>query len=108
MPTVAASGRRSWRKTRLKIAIQTGIIAMRSAAIPDGTVCSPQATAPIPPPMSIAPTMNESRSSTSEGRTSARRRTIATAPIMIRPASRNRVDAMRNGGIDSIAIRIPR
>ena len=66
-------------KTRPKIATQTGIIAISSAAIPDGTVCSPQATAPMPPPMRSAPTMKQSRSCVRVGRTSAPRRTIATA-----------------------------
>ena len=62
IPTVAASGSRSWTKTRLKIATQAGIKAISNAAMPDGTVCSPHATAPMPPPMSSAPTMKLSRS----------------------------------------------
>ena len=52
MPTIATRGSRSPKKSRPKIATQTGIIAMRSAVIPDGIVCSPKATMPIPPPSS--------------------------------------------------------
>ena len=41
----------------------TGIVAIMRAAMPDGMVCSPQATSPIPPPRSSAPTIAESRHS---------------------------------------------
>ena len=95
-------------KTRLKIATHAGIRAISRAAIPDGTVCSPHATAPMPPPMRSAPTMKQSRSWVRVGRTSALRRTIATADSITMPAIRNRDAAIRNGGIDSTAIRIPR
>ncbi len=54
---------------RPKIATQTGIIAMSSAVIPDGMVCSPNATMPMPPPSSRPPTMSESRHSRRVGAT---------------------------------------
>ena len=64
MPTIAIPGRRSPKnRARPKIATQTGINAMIRAAIPDGIVCSPHATMPIPPPRSSAPTIALSRHS---------------------------------------------
>ena len=56
-PTTASRGSRSPRKSRPKTATQTGIIAISSAAMPDGIVCSPNATMPIPPPSSRPPTI---------------------------------------------------
>ncbi len=61
IPAIASRGRRSRRKIQPRIATQTGIIAMSKAVMPDGTVCSPKATMPIPPPISSAPTIPLSR-----------------------------------------------
>ncbi len=108
MPTPASRGSRSPRKTRPRIATQTGIMAISRAAMPDGTVCSPNATIPIPPPSSRAPTIALSRHSRADGRLSERRSLAADHVSRTAPAIRNRVAAMRNGGIESTAIAIPR
>ena len=108
IPTIARPGSRSFRKIRPKTATHTGIIAIRTPAIPDGTVSSPQATAPMPPPISRAPTIEVSRISRIVGRVRWSLRKMATAASMTMPAIRNRTDAMTNGGIVSTATRIPR
>ena len=91
-----------------RTATQIGIVAMSSAVMPDGTVCSAKATKPIPPPSSSAPTMALSRNSRRVGTTNDRPLRAIDQVIRIRPASRNRVAAMRNGGIESTATAIPR
>ncbi len=93
---------------RPKIAIQTGTIATSRAAIPDGTVCSPQATMPIPPPRSRAPTIALSRHSRRLGAWNERPPRATDQVSRISPASTKRIAAMRNGGIVSTAIAIPR
>ena len=60
----------------------------------------------MPPPISSAPTMKQSRSWVASGARPPRR-TAMTASITT-PAIRNLVEAIVNGGIDSTAIRIPR
>ncbi len=72
MPTRARPGSRWPRKTRPKMVIQTGMVAMSRAVMPDGMVCSPQATKPMPPPSSRPPTMAESIHSRRDGHTKAR------------------------------------
>ena len=52
----AAAARR--RRARPKTATQTGMSAMSRAVMPDGMVCSPNATRPMPPPSSRRPTMS--------------------------------------------------
>ena len=69
IPTTARRGSRSPRKIPPRIATQTGIIAISSAVMPDGTVCSPKATMPIPPPSRSAPTIALSRHSRRVGMT---------------------------------------
>ena len=69
IPTMAIRGRRSPRNSRPKMATQTGISAMNRAVMPDGMVCSPKATMPMPPPSSRPPTMKESRHSRRVGGT---------------------------------------
>jgi len=99
IPTTASRGSRSLRTTRPSTAIQTGIIATSSAAMPDGIVCSPHATMPMPPPSSSAPTIVESRSSRRVGRLIVPRSRTATQVRRIRPAEPNRAAAIRNGGM---------
>ena len=108
MPTTASRGSRSPRKMPPRIATHTGIIAISSAAIPDGTVCSPNATSPIPPPSSSAPTIALSRHSRRVGTTKARPSRATDQVRSTRPATRNRTAAMRNGGIESTAMAMPR
>jgi hypothetical protein len=76
---------------------------MISAAIPDGIVCSPQATMPIPPPRSIAPTIVLSRHSRRVGGTNSPRDRAIDQVSRTSPASAKRIAAMRNGGIVSTA-----
>ena len=108
MPTTASHGSRSPRRIRPKIAIQTGMSAMSRAVIPDGMVCSPKATMPIPPPSSSAPTTVVSRHS---------RRVGATNPVRAPQADPGEQDgagqqepgaAMRNGGMVSTATAMAR
>src|SRR4029079_6106793 len=102
---------RGWRhpkKMRPRTATQTGIIAIRTPVMPDGTVCSPHATRPMPPPMRSVPMMKLSRPSRRVGISTAPRRRIATAASITRPAMANRDAARTNGGIVSTATRIPR
>ncbi len=108
MPTTARRGRRSPRKIRPRTATQTGIIAMNRAAMPDGIVCSPNATRPIPPPSRSAPTIALSRHSRRVGATNARPSRAIDQVSRIRPARLNRTAAIRNGGIVSTATAIPR
>ena len=101
-------GSRSRRYSQPKIANHSGVIAMRIAAIPDGTVFSPKTTKPLPIPSSNPPTMNESRTWRRVGQWRAsgwRRRANARR---IAPAIANRIVAIRNGGIVSIAIAMPK
>ena len=93
---------------RPRIATQTGIIAMSSAAMPDGIVCSPNATMPMPPPSSSVPTMIVSRHSRRLGATNEPRARRSDQAISTVPAIANRTAAMRNGGIVSTATAIPR
>jgi hypothetical protein len=108
IPATASRGNRSPRNTRPRTATQTGIIAISSAAIPEGTVCSPHATRPIPPPRRRAPTTNMSRHSRPDGHAKPRPSRRIDQAKRARPAVRNRVAAMVNGGIVSTAIRMPR
>src|SRR5262249_41427109 len=94
--------------TRPKIAAHAGINAMTRAVTPDGTVCSPQAARPIPPPMSAAPTIAESRHSRLDGGENDRPSRAIDHVRRIKPAIETRNAAMRNGGIVSTAIAIAR
>ena len=118
MPAIATAGRRSPKKIRPRTATQTGSSAMRIAAMPAGTVFSPRATMPIPPKRRSPPTIAESRHSRrvgSRGRSASatvasRRIRQAAKTSQARrsvPAMRNRVAAIRNGGMDSTLTRIP-
>ena len=93
---------------RPKIASHIGIRAMRSAAIPDGIVCSAHATRPIPPSSRNVPTMAVSIAPRQFGRRMVRRLTNATAPASRMPAGTNRRKPITNGGIVSTATLIPR
>ena len=108
MPTIAIPGSRSPNRARPKIATQTGINAMISAAIPDGIVCSPHATMPIPPPRSSAPTIALSRHSRRLGIANEPRARTTEKVRSTSPARAKRVAAMRNGGIVSTATAMPR
>ncbi len=104
----ASRGSRSRKNTPPKIATQTGIIAISRAVMPDGIVCSPKATIPIPPPSSSAPTIAESRHSRRVGQVSRPRERRTDQPSRIAPAIANRAAAMRNGGMVSTATAMPR
>ena len=108
MPRIAPRGSRSPKKRPLKIATQTGSIAMRIAVIPDGIVCSAKATMPIPPPSSRPPTISESRHSRRVGHSKSRPPRIRDRPSRITPARTKRVAAMRNGGMVWTATAIAR
>ena len=108
MPMPAIRGSRSPRKSRPSTATHTGIRAISRAAMPDGMVCSPHATMPIPPPSRSAPTMLVSRTSRRLGRRNSPRCRSATHPRSTKPASPKRSAAMRNGGIVSTATAIAR
>ena len=76
--------------------------------MPDGTVCSPNATIPIPPPSSSAPTIALSRHSRRVGVTKVRPSRATDQIRRTSPAVKNRTAAMTNGGIVSTAIAMPR
>ncbi len=61
IPTITVLGSRSLKNSQPSTATQTGSMAIRKAAMPAGTVRSPTATRPIPPPSSRPPTIAESR-----------------------------------------------
>ena len=90
-PAIATRGRRSPKKTRPSTATHSGIIAISRAAIPDGTVCSPRATRPMPPAMSAAPMIVMSRNSRRVGNGIRPRRRMRATPRMTSPASPNLV-----------------
>ena len=90
------------------MATHIGIMAMRRAAIPDGMVCSPHATIPIPPPSRNAPTIALSRHSRRVGATAVQPLRAADQPSRTRPAVTNRIAAITKGGMVSTAIAIPR
>ena len=89
-------------------ATQTGISAIIRAAMPEGTVSSPRATMPIPPPSRSPPTIVESRHSRRVGQTKADRWRASDHDRSTRPASEKRAAAMRNGGRVSTARAIAR
>ena len=118
IPRTAAHGRRSLKKARPRIATQTGSSATKMAAIPDGTVRSPNATMPIPPKRRAPPTIAESRHSRRLGRWGrsaagdpgvprSRQAATASQASSTDPDNRNRTPAIMNGGIVSTATRIP-
>lgn len=78
---------------------------MRTAARPDGTVCSAQATPPLPPKRRSPPITVADRQWTRIGGGTPRSRAQA---YRAEPAMAKRMPAMRKGGIVSIAIRIAR
>ena len=96
------------RKMPPSTATHTGIVAIMRAAMPDGMVCSPQATSPIPPPRSSAPTIAESRHSRRVGQMKSPRARASDQPNRIAPARRNRIDAITNGGKVVTAMAMPR
>ena len=102
----ARRGSRSPRKMPPRMATQTGIIAMSSAVMPDGTSARRRRPAPSRR-RAAAPRRSRCRAT----RAGSARRTIGRSRAIdqvsrIRPASRNRVAAMRNGGIESTAMAI--
>src|ERR1041385_4003053 len=83
-------------------------MAMRIAAIPDGTVFSPNTTNPLPTPSRSPPTIAESRTWRLVGQWRASGCRMRSHPTRRSPASANRIAAIRNGGIVLIAIAIPK
>ena len=109
IPTTATAGSRSPKKIRPRTATQTGIIAIRTPAIPDGTVCSPHADEAHAAAHQQGAD-DEAVAPLAAGRHCDARRGGGSRP---RRASRgrrcaNRAAAMTNGGIVSTATRIPR
>ncbi len=88
--------------------IHRGTVATSSAAIPEGTVRSAHTTMPLPPRRSAPPTMAADRHWRRVGRSPSRSpRRIAHAYRMA-PATRNRMEALRKGGMVRTATRIAR
>ena len=108
MADTTRRGRRWRRYSQPSSANHNGIIPMRIAAIPDGTVFSPKTTKPLPMPRSRPPTIAESMTCRRVGRWRASGWRSRSQAIRRRPAIANRMAAMRNGGIVSIAIRMPK
>ena len=81
---------------------------MRIAAIPDGTVSSARPTKPLPIPRRSVPTIAESRHSRALGILNSRPRRTTSQANRTPPAMAKRMASMRNGGIVSIAIAMPR
>jgi hypothetical protein len=86
----------------------SGIMATRIAAIPEGTVCSPYATKPFAMPRSRPPTISESTTLRRLGRRRASGCRIRSQAINSVPAIANRIAAIRNGGSVSIATAMPK
>jgi hypothetical protein len=82
--------------------------AMRIAAIPDGTVSSASPTKPLPIPRRSVPTIAESRHSRAVGSRNDRPDLRISQAKSTAPAIANRIASMRNGGIVSMAIAMPR
>ena len=76
--------------------------------MPDGIVCSPYATMPIPPPSRSVPTITVSRHSRRVGATNDPRARSRDQAISTDPAIANRTAAIRNGGMVSTATAMAR
>ena len=86
--------------------MNTGTTATRSAAIPDGTRCSAQLTAPLPPSSNRAPLINPTRHSTRFGHAAPSRKRAHNSTIS--PARTNRALAISSGGSVCTAKRMAR
>src|SRR5687768_7989647 len=84
---------------------QNGDVEIIKAAMPDGTVCSAQATSPLPPSKRAVPTIAVDFQFPGVGAGSPAMRRQA---YRIAPEIRNRSEACMNGGIVSTAKRIAR
>jgi hypothetical protein len=83
--------------------ITIGTVATIRAAMPEGISCSDQVTNPLPPKSKRAPTIMAERQWNRRGSgTPLNNKKMKT----IEPAIKNRVPAIRNGGMVSIAILI--
>src|SRR5215211_97843 len=84
---------------------QNGEVVINKAAIPEGTVCSAQATSPFPPSRSAVPTIAVDLQwpAVGAGSPAARRHTYKIAPEI-----KKRKEACRNGGMVSTEKRIAR
>lgn len=76
--------------------------------MPEGIVCSPHATMPMPPPSSRPPTTMVSRHSRRVGRMRVPPPRAIDQVRRMAPAITNRMAAIRNGGMVSTATAIPR
>ena len=76
--------------------------------MPLGIVCSAQATRPMPPISSSAPTIRVSARARRLGRWIVRRLRRATTPASRIPAGTNRMKPITNGGTVSTATLMPR
>ena len=83
-----------------KITIQIGMLAMISAANPDGTSCMAQVIAPLPPSSNSAPMISALRQWMARGRGAPRSHIHVNSSA---PAVMKRPPAMRKGGMVSIA-----
>ena len=101
--TTRALGRLPPKRSQSKVTIQTGTVAMSSAAIPDGTYNSAQHTRPLPPSSMNVPITAADFHCAAVGRGVPRKRTKA---YINAPATRKRTAAIRNGGSVSTAKRI--
>ena len=103
-PTTASGRSRRPFAAKSKVAIHSGKVATMSAATPVSIRCCDTATRALPPTSRNVPTIAVAIQCWRVGRV-LRGRKIAKR---IAPATRKRIEAIRNGGIDSIAISIPR
>ena len=77
-PATAPSGSRMPKQARSISAMKSGTLATRSAAVPDGTRCTAQATPPVSSTRSAVPTIAAARHSRRPGRTASSPRRAAT------------------------------
>ena len=102
-PTMAIGLSRRPFAAKSNVAIQSGKVATINAATPVSIRCCATATSALPPTSRNVPTIAVATQWWRVGRSRGRKITKRIAP-----ATRNRIEAIRNGGIDSIAISIPR
>ena len=85
--------------------MKSGLTPISSAVMPDGRYCSDHATRPLPPSSRKVPMIALVRHWRSVGQAAPRIFRNASSSA---PAVRKRTPAMRKGGIDSTATRMPR
>ena len=107
-PAITSGGCRWWYTTRSMTAIQSGTVAITSAARPLGIVRSAQATPPLPQTISRLPMIAAARHCVGPGRSPVRSPRRTAIPYKTLPATRKRSAVARNVGNVWFTTRIAR